>query len=114
MPFMPKNAQKPWIVAIAIWIFVSIFAVYIRLYPAWGHIWAPTHEMATMAVVYKIKQNFLAQIHAQYPQMSVEEASQIATGQLNETLRKEKSNVAHAIENANDALFVQSKLPNNI
>ncbi len=106
--------QKPWAKALLIWFIVGILAVYIRLYPAWGHLWSPTREMATMGIVYKLKETFLAQIHAQFPQMSVEEASAIASAKLNETLRTEKANVARAIEKANESLFAQSKLPNNI
>ncbi len=111
---MLKNLQKSWGWALCIWVIVGLLSIYIRCFPHWGHIWAPTHEAATMSVVYNLKQNFLSQIHAQYPQMSIEEASHIATTKLNETLRKEKSNLSRAIEKTNQAMFAQSGLPNNV
>lgn len=114
MPSMRHTLKKPFFICLAIWFIVAALAIYIRCYPFWGHIWSPTQEVATMGVVYKLKQNYLAQVHAQQPQLSPEEATQIATVKLNETLRLEKKNITRAIERANNELYKQSGLSNNI
>ena len=103
-----KNGNKVLWACLLIWIFCAIAAVYIRLYPLWGHLWSPTNEQATMAVVFNIKKTFLDQLHQQYPQMPFEEADRAASLKLNETLRKDNAQVRLAIEKTNQQIHRQS------
>ena len=106
--------RRFWLTALTVWIVCAATAVYIRLYPLWGHIWAPTQEKATMTVALNLKKVFLLQLHNQYPQMPPEVANRLASAQLNETLRKDKTQVLKAIERANRELYRQSGQPSPV
>lgn len=104
------QALRTWF---CFWIAAVILSCYIRLYPLRAHIWDPTYDQASLAVIYNIKKALLEQIHAQAPQIPFNIAEQMASAKLNETLHNESAKVQQAIERVNLQMFKASgKEPN--
>ncbi len=105
------NFLKSWL---WLWVIAACLCCYIRLYPLRAHIWDPTHDQASLAVVYNIKKNLLEQIHAKAPQIPFGIAQQLASQQLNEALHKDSVKAQEAIERVNQQMFRASNAKPNI
>ncbi len=105
------NSIKTWL---CLWLVAVSLSVYVRLYPLRAHIWDPSHDQATMLVVYNLKKSLLDLIHRQAPQIPPAVAEQMATAKLNETLHKDSSKIQALIDNTNRKMFEASRQKANI
>lgn len=104
MPVIFHFLRKPWAAFLLTLVIGSAAAVYVRMYPLRGHIWSDTNEQATLAVLFKIKQTLLAQIHAMNPDLPRDKAEALASAKLNDILRTDNARVRSTIEQAGQAI----------